>query len=511
MRRAIPPLLLAILLAGCLDAADEPGPGKGGALDEEGPFLAYQASAMDAERAQWWVFAVRPNGTAERLQYVDDHGAAIRVGEGIDYPLEDARLLLEPRGGNQNRSAGGVVVTLERGAVEPAAMARLRAALAEWPSTPGGSLDDPGSDDFVRFRADGGVDVLRVPPARPEHRALLEAFRLAQEGFRVEDRFTSTEARPPSPPLEDACPRIRVKTDREAFTPGETLTVTATLENCGAAPLALGQDACGPEPVWRLDVALPGRVRELPRGEAAGAARMPSLACEGAPRPLAVAPGGEATLVARWNGTFTECSVDGACRDEDAPGGSVSLLSYLSRQEHPAQTMVSVVPRGGERTRLLLVKEYDWSNGTADEPLMGYFGPHCAPVGYTLSPPSVTFRVYEGSSFTLRNATLVRDWRDGGHPGSVVTVSADRLDVAWVEGNLSLASPFDPDMPIAQVRKDAEGFLVNGTRVPQGGTHTLRSDATLAKKGGAYEVASILVFRDVGPAAVVEQRVGGCM
>lgn len=502
------PLLLATL-AGCFEAGTDPLPGGGGTPpgDASPPFLAFHASAQDDERTTWWVFAVRPNATAVRFQYVDDRSAAVRMGEGIDHPLEDVRLLLEPRGGNQNRSTGGVIVMLERGTVAPAAMERLRAAVADWPTTPGRGLDDPGTEDLVRFRAEGGVDVLRLPPARPEHRALLEAFRAAQEGFEVEEVFTSREAPHARPPSPDACPRMRVRVEPEAITPGETLVATATLENCGDEPLTVGQDACGPEPVWRLDVAARGRGRALPLDGEAGAARMHDPVCEGAPRPLTVAPGADATLVRRWNGTFLECDGAGACRHEEA-AGEVSVLSYLSRQEYPAHANVLVVPRDGERTRLLLVKEHDWVNGTAEEPLRGDFGPHCAPVRYTLSPPTVTLRDFGGDGdLSVGPAIVVRDFRDGERPANVLTLSADRLDSAWADPTATLASPFDPDLPLALVQAEGEDFLVNGTRVGPGETFTLRWNGTM----GAYEVASILVFRNVGSAATFTERLGGCM
>lgn len=504
--------ILLPLAAGCFgprtDGRDDAPPVTPSPAPATGRVLAYHALAPDAVRPAWTVFAVRDDGTAERLSFLDDGHATLRQATGVDYPAGDAQAFFtHAMAADADRSGGALLVRVERGVVDAASLERLRGVAEAWPrpgaedAAPGGG--DPVASLYVRRYADGREAVLRAPPMRPELRPVAGAFQQAEAAFRVE-----TSVGPGASGEEGPCPRLGLTLDQEAFEAGRTLKVTASLLNCGETALVLGQDACGPYPVWEVVLAVRSRLYALPADGAEEAARPADAACAGQARPVPVQPGETATLVRRWNGTLAECDADGACRHADAPPDGVALLARVSGHPEAAQRPVTVLPRDAPRTRLLLVKEHDWVNGTADEPLMGHFGPHCAPVRYTLSPPSVTL-LTSGPAQPV--ALVVRDFRDSPRPANTVTVSADRLDVLWLDPDATLRSPFPPDAPLAEVALDGEDFVVDGTRLPPEATHVVRATRTVEARGGAYEVASVLVFRHVGLVPVAAQAPGGCL
>lgn len=159
---------------------------------------------------------------------------------------------------------------------------------------------------------------------------------------------------------------------------------------------------------------------------------------------------------------------------------------------------------------LLVVEEHDWWNATGYG-MRASFGPHCAPVSYSLDPLEVTVR-YGDKRPKRPDGVVVRDWRAREPPANVITTSADRLDVLLVDGApATLTSPFDGARPIAVVEADEGTFVVNGTRLAPGEETVLRDGFPAPSRTEGGRAESVLVFRNVGKAAWDTARAGVCM
>jgi hypothetical protein len=337
---------------------------------------------------------------------------------------------------------------------------------------------------------------------------LLAAFGRARDAFaadRVDDATLPMDA------AWNGCLRATTRASPEAARVGEVIDVRVEVENCGREEVVLDPAACAGPPAAQVQVGGIRGVRPatLPGSEAPHAAHALDLQCRGDAAPVRLAPGERATLRRQWNGSFAACGAAG-CAYRAAEPGQYHVSTFVSGHHEASPAGVTLVARDAATTRLLVVREHDWVNGTAEEPLHASFGPHCAPVQYTLDPPTATLWYYEDAPEVGRGL-VVRDWRGGERPERVVTMSADRLDlVLLAPGGAALASPFDPALPLANVTLDGDDFVVDGTRVPPGGQHVARFEHVLERDGGTYRVASVLTFENHGEAALVLARALGC-
>lgn len=501
-------LVLALLGAGCLDAPRA----QPGASDAQ--VLAY-VDAAEESGPNRTILAVHADGAAIRLTYLADGSWLPRVAPGIDVDRDLVALLFEP---TSERERGGVVLRVERGEVTADALAALQPYLeGEWPE-PFAPPDAPHPwyrpATYVRVDP---RDATEAPPdgkqhLGPEHAtlaALIDAFDSVSSSFRA---ASVQHADLPFQKPWDGCLRVRTTATPAAVRVGEVVEVRAEVTNCGASDVLVDHQACTESPVASVQMSASHgpMLAVLPATETPAAAYTLDLVCRGDAPATRIAPGGVAVLTRRWNGTIVTCGLDGACEHRAAPSGPYSFTTFASGQMETLPAGVTVIARDAETTRMLLARERDWVNTTSDQPIEGFFGPHCAPAHYTTEPATLTLWHY-GEKPALAPAVVVRDWRGGERPSHVATMSADRLDlVPMPNGTVALSSPFDRGVALASVTLDDDAFVVDGTRLEPGDTHHVRVLRTFERAGGTYETTSDITLENVGEAAVLWAQAGGC-
>lgn len=500
-------LVIALVLAGCLDSPRaQPG--------AEGAVLAY-ADAAEPAGPNRTILALREGGAATRVTYLFDGSWTPRLAPGIDMDEDVARRLFAP---TPARERGGLVVRVEEGAVDAAAMEALQPFLdGEWPA--GFQPPDaphPWYRPTLFVRADPKA-VAEAPPDAPDHLGpelaplaeLVGVFDAIQRSFVAR---STQEADLPFQAAWEGCLRATTNATPSAVRAGETVEVRAEVSNCGASEAVLDPAACARPPTATVQVSssMGVMLAALPWSESPSAAFALDLVCRGDADAIRIAPGSNATLVRRWNGTFAACGLDGACEYRVAPGGPYAFFTFASGQQETAPASVTVVGLDAPTTRVLLSRERAWVNTTSQQPIEGFFGPHCAPVHYTTSPPTVTIW-HSGEEPALSPGVVVRDWRGSERPEHVATFSADRLDLLHVvEGGVALASPFERERALANVTLDGDAFVVDGTRIAPGERHAFRVVRSVEREAGTYETTSEIELENLGEAAVLWQQAGGC-
>lgn len=502
-------VLVALALAGC---AGEPGPSAPGVQDDDvgAPFVAYHASARSLDKTRWSVFAIRPDGTADRILYDDDRSGDLRVPAGIEYPEEDLRWLLDARGGNLNRSAGALVREVERGALDDAARAEVAALRAlPWPVSP--DLDDPGRDDVARVRADGSVEVLRLFAATPEAAEIVRRFALLQRGFEVRESMVALDVPGGATPEDESAPCLRtdVVATPSSVREGGSMLVEVNVTSCEARAVTLGDDPCGDAPVLRIALWRAGSSWLL--ADEAGAARADGPGCGSGGDPRVLAPGETLRIARTWNVRLAECDAAGACSERPAPPGEYDLIAAVSYAREAGQAVVRVLPAEAQKARLLLALESGGLTATGDpKPIPGYFGGHCAPATYALDPPVVTMRFARAEDANA-SALVIQDFRGGTSANHTYTTSADRIELRALEdGATSLPSPFNRTGPAVNVTLEGDVFVVDGVRLPEGAQTTVRHEFDIEAEGGTLHATRVVTLRHVGLADVLREEGGMC-
>lgn len=505
-------ILLCVLVAGPLvgcaeDARAPPDEGREGIVA-----FVDRPSEQGPNRT---ILALREGGLAERLTYLADGSWVPRLAPGVTYAAEDLSLLYGPAGA---RERGGFVLRIERGRVPQEALAALAPFLArEWP-TP---FLPPGEPHpwyrpvlFVRSEP---YAVSEAPPDGAQHLPaefapladLIDAFDAVEAAFVVE---TTMEAQLPYDQVWGGCLRAETSASPDAVRVGEVVEIRVNVTNCGASDVTIDPARCTDPPSVNVQVsgAPWPMLAVLPSSEEPGAAYALDLACRGDAPALEIPAGGTRTITRRWNGSIAACAQADVCEYRPATPGHYGLVAFASAQAEATPASVTLVASDARTTRLLLVRERDQVNTTGDAPIQGHFGPHCAPVGYTLEPPTVTIW-YSESAPEIGEALVVRDWRGSERPGRVVTFSSDRLDLLLFQADTArLASPFDGALTLAQIRLEEDRFVVDGAPIAPGERHVVRATHDLERNGQRYQVASVLEMENVGEAAVLWARAGGC-
>jgi hypothetical protein len=296
-----------------------------------------------------------------------------------------------------------------------------------------------------------------------------------------------------APARSDACVGPSIGLDRATLAPGENVTITLTLRNCGATPLRV--ETSGPCHLGR-EVSV---ITDDPTGrylldadQTAGLLlgsvyHCPAVTIPPGPPRLTLEPGATTTDAISWNGSVmreTQTWRDDtpnvgtyadATYERLAPG--IHQLSWtFGDQTAHAQLVLSGPARNA--THLLLVREWDWRNGTATGA--------SAPLGCAAAFVAGELRVPDGH---LDDYALLRVFANG-------TATYE----PWGPMGGALASPFDRALTLLYAIPDGRGGLyVNGTALAPGEETTVR----VATPEGEHA----LVARDEG---VVPARIAPC-
>lgn len=508
--RPLPLLLVALVLAGCAEPPAADGDAPGG--DDPRPFLAYHARPLDEAWTNATVFAVRPDGSALRVGYHDDRSAEVRAAPGLGYPVEGLRVLFEPRGGNLNRSTGGVVLRVEEGRVPDAEFAALVVALgSSWELEPQ-DLDDPRGHDYVHFRRGGGVEVAREP-LPPTFAPVAEAFADAERAFVVEAVHEGDPAppvsTPPTPSGAGGCARTRIAVDPPTAYPGAEVRVTAEVENCGSGPLLLGETPCDAPHLFAVRVLdTRGRAWLLPPVPWAHPGMPPMTGCEGERPVVEVAPGGSATFTRAWDGRVLDCAGGEACEPRDVEPGVHTVVAGVD-VEHGSGAQVGVTmlaPDGSQPTTLLvLARERAWVNRTQGEGwLRGDLGPHCAPAYLSGDPPTLT--LWQGGG-APPDALVLRDLRP--RPDNVSTVG-EGIRVDALAPRATLRSAYDEARTLATVEARDGAVLVEGKPLAENETREARLEFDITTPEGSFRVVEHLTLTNMGRVPAFTREPGAC-
>lgn len=498
-------LIVAILLAGCvLPATPDEDP------TAEAPRLAgYHVALPAVGEATSSLFAMRTDGTALRLTYVDEGRGDVRVDAAL--VVSRAELDVFFRTTNLNRSAGASIVKVESGLVpHPARGALLSALNAPWDAGPR-QLDDPRGHDYVQLASDGSFQVVRTPPVPPGFESVVDAFASAEAAFVALQTEESPRFLMPTPSDDGPCLALEMRPSKEAVRVGELLEMNALVTNCGHETVTLGLTSCDPAPHLSVAVVLPGGFgRVLAPSDEPQAAYALDGRCRGEGGTVSLPAGASHATTRIWNGTIGACDAAGAChyeQQQDRLGLAVSVPGH----EQSAWRSVLILPGMLTEAAFLLVRQHDWVNTTSSKYIPADFGPHCAHASYTLDAPSITLHHQGEEPPAAPEALVIRDWREGERPSRAMSWSSDRRQLVTLEGGgATLVSPFAAGHSQAHVAYDGEAFVVQGERLLPGDAWTLRVEHVVHHEGERYDTVSVLLFEHVGMASVYPQPFHGC-
>lgn len=154
------------------------------------------------------------------------------------------------------------------------------------------------------------------------------------------------------------------------------------------------------------------------------------------------------------------------------------------------------------RTHFILVQESFWVNATGNGTIYANLGPHCENASYSLNPPSVT--IFNAGN-TIPSGILIQDIeRDPAYPPHFRSEGSGLKLYAFSpqNGTLTVASAFEENRPLIELRFQDGRALVNGTALAEGDTRNLRHAFTVQAEGGPYHVTEVLTIRNIGQAGV---------
>lgn len=485
MRRALVALLL-LPLAGCAQPAPSP-------WAPSATFVGALVAPASPDGSWVSIVALRANGTLDLLLVRLDNGTEARIAEGVTYDAKDLARLLAGRGGTLE---GG-----QTGRVPNATLDAARSAFASWPAPHEG-----GRMALLRFGADGSVDRVALPPVKHEDLPPLDALFRAARDVRFEGELRAG----PLPTMPTVCARTSLDAGPRALAgSGALVHVVAGVTNCDEAPLVLGTPGCDEGPAFSV-LLVPAGERVPYTLAPNGTARSLRLLCDARPDPVVVAPGETRRWELAWNGTLADCDLADACALRAAPPGRYTLFASVTySREGSTPVDVTVLASNATKVPLLVAREWDWLNGTSNATVYGDFGGHCAPASWTEDPASLTVRLFGSQAPPLDFlAAIVRDFRDGP-PSSVPTTSADRIGLVTFDyRGVNLTAPFVPNATsLLAVRVEGPDFVVDGARLPPGGTMVKRVEYATHGRNAT----SILELRNLGPASLAYESSGGCM
>jgi len=342
-------------------------------------------------------------------------------------------------------------------------------------------------------------------------------------------------------------PALDLGVEPPRLPPGGSVVITLALRNCGAAPLAVPPsgmcfDDAGLHVTVDDGVDVYDTYADLPRLAPVDGDHLEGLSnatpidsrfnaishgvCmqyrDGLPVRFTLAPNETHVERYRWNGTLARQAWCPAGR-----GGVTMCPTFVRAQAGPHALRVSFRPgwnpvQGGSDapplqanatvevlpaptgplvTRLLVVDELDWLNGTGPD-AMADFGGHCAPADYALDPPSLTLRPVGNATPQVEAWSLVRDFRHGPMPNHTVTFSADRVGFVPVppEGRW-LPDPWNASLSVLDVRPVGDDVYVSGTLLHAGDATVVRAETDPVS---GYHATHLL---RVAYAGLVEARV----